>query len=295
MDTRLLDWLLEADNPGVRARALTRLCGLSADHPRVREARNLVLDTLDAARDLSWMERKGLLLLYNLTALAESGLTRGDLNIDLVVDRLLDGPYDANCGDMMLLRALAMLGYGADPRVRERLARAAETQLPDGGWMCLHRLNKMKRVPKSCMKAAMHGLTMATEMQKRGQAFAGRDELLEYFFKRRIFYRTDDPTRFVLHSRPGGRMVDAFFPGELSRIGLPVLLDAFTALGVGREPALREAWDLLDQKQDTLGRIRLEGTMAKPYLPRERVGKPGKWVTLYAWLAYQGRDMGQRD
>jgi len=71
------------------------------------------------------------------------------------------------------------------------------------------------------------------------------------------------------------------------------LLEAFTALGAGREPVLREAWDMLDAKQDALGRIKLEGTLPKPYLPRERVGKPGKWVTLYAWLAYQGRDAGQ--
>lgn len=293
MEKQLLDWLLEEDNPGVRLRALTGLCGLPADHPRVREARNLVLATLDAARDLSWMEGKGLLLIYNLTALAEAGLTRGDMAIDPVVDRLLDGPYDANCADMMLLRALIMLGYVADSRVAQRLARVSATQLPDGGWMCLHRLNKMMRAPKSCMKAVMHGLTMAAQMQRRGLPFAGRDALLDYFFKRRIFYRTDDPARFVLHSRIGGRMIDAFFPGELSRIGLPVLLDAFSALGAGREPVLREAWDLLDAKQDALGRIKLEGTLPKSYLPRERVGKPGKWVTLYAWLAYQGRGNGQ--
>jgi len=100
-------------------------------------------------------------------------------------------------------------------------------------------------------------------------------------------YRTDNPTRLVLHSRIGGRMVDAFFPSELSRVGLPSILYAFATLGVGQESVLKEAWKLLEAKQDILGRIKQEGTLPKPYLPRERVGKPGKWVTLYAWLAYQ--------
>ena len=249
-------------------------------------ARDLVTRTLNAARDLSWMEEKGLKLRYNLTALAESGLTRNDVPIDALVDQLLEELHDVNCGDFIALRALTMLGYGTDQRVENCLARVAETQLSDGGWLCLHRLNKMDRVPKSCIKANMHALLMAGEMKKRGLSFPCGDELVRYFLERRLFYRSSDPTRLVLECRPGYRMVDAYFPIEIQRVGLPMLLDALASLGAGRAPELAEAWEILKAKQDAQGRIKLEGTLAKSYLPKERVGRPGKWVTLYAWLAY---------
>ena len=131
MDAGVLSWLLEEAPPGVRVRALTGLCGVPEDDPQVAEARTLVLRTLDSARDLSWMEGKGLWLTYHLTALAEAGLRRADVPVGPLVERLLAGTYDAACGDMMMLRALVMLGYGDDPRVGERLAQVAATQMPD--------------------------------------------------------------------------------------------------------------------------------------------------------------------
>ena len=291
MDTGVLHWLLEKDNPGVRARTLTGLCGLPDDDPQVMAARALAARTLDMARDLGWMEQKGLALVKGVTALAEWGLTRQHVPIDPAADRLLAQPYDANCADMMALRALVMLGYGTDARVQSRLEQAAGTQLPDGGWLCLHRLNKMRRVPKSCYKAAMHALLLAGELRKCGLSLAGSDELIQYFLRRRLFYRTGDPTRLVLDCRPGWRTIDVFFPIELMRVGFPLLLDALAALGVGQAPELQEAWDLLGQKRDAQGRILLEGTLGKSYLPKERVGRPNKWATLYAYLAWTGRDV----
>jgi hypothetical protein len=293
-DKAVLDWLLEEDNPGVRVRALTGLCGLPQDHKDVKAARRLVTQTLHAAHDLSWMELKGLTLIYNLTALAESGLSRRDVRIGPVVKTLLAERFDAGCGDMMLLRALVMLGYADDRRVQERLAQMADVQLPDGGWLCLHRLNKMDRIPKSCIKAAMHGLLLAGELHKRGRTVPWSAELIDYFLRRRLFYRMGDPARLVLDSRPGRRMTDVHFPIEVMRVGLPVLLEAFAALGVGQARELQEAWRLLDEKSDEQGRLRLEGTLNKSYLPKERRGKPSKWATLYASLALKNRDVRKK-
>ncbi len=291
MNQTLLDWLSEDNNPGVRLRALTGLRNLASDHPEVVAARAQVLQTLEQARDLSWMSGKGLALLYNLVAVAESGLVRGDLPVDPLVDRFLAAPFDANCADLLLLRTLVMLGYGEDPRVRARLAEVSQTQLPDGGWLCLHRTTKMKRIPKSCIKANMHALLLSGEMKKRGFHFPVQGEegtlerLVRYFLDRRVFYRMDDPTRLVLDCRPGWRMTDVFFPAELMRVGLPMLMEAFSATGAGDAPELKEAWDLLKTKRDPQERLILEGTLVKPYLPREKVGKPAKWPTLYACLA----------
>ncbi len=290
MNAQTLDWLLEEDNPGVRARTLTGLCGLPNDDPQVIAARDLVSRTLDVARDLSWVDQDGVKIVHNVTALAESGLTRDDVPIDPLVDRWLDGGFDANCFDYLIIRLFFMLGYGDDGRVRSRLAQMAEAQLPDGGWICLHRLTKMKRVPKSCIKANMHALVLLAEMKERGISSACTDELIQYFLRRRLFYRMGSPTRLVIEHSPGLRMVDAFFPQEGMRVGLPMLLYALSALGAGRAPELHEAWDMLEAKTDDVGRVKHEGTVGKTSLPKERVGRPGKWVTLYAWLAYKARD-----
>jgi hypothetical protein len=290
MDDEIINWLLESDNPGVRVRSLVELCGFPEDHPAVKEARCRVKQILSAASDPSWMALNGQILVYNLTALAEMGLTREDVPIEPVVDRLLTQPFDANCADLMALRAIVMLGYGNDSCVIERLKKVEETRLADGGWLCLHRVQKMDRTPKSCIKVNMHGLLLAGELKKRGIEIAGTERLLHYFLKRRLFYRMDRPDQLVLN-QPGRRMTDIFFPSEYFHVGLPVLLEALSTLGVGQAGEFDGAWSLLDEKKNQDGRIPLEGTLPtkKSYLPKERVGKPSKWGTLYAYLAWKNR------
>jgi len=291
MNKEIVDWLLAEDNPGVRVRTLTGLCGFAKDHEEVRSACRVVTQTLPAAYDLSWVNLKGQVLTYNLTALAESGLSYTDVSIEPAVNKLLSQPFDAGCGDLMALRALVMLGYGNDPRVKERLAQLRDVQLPDGGWLCLHRVRKMKKTPKSCIRATMHGLLLAGELKKQRLSLNGSVPLVGYFLKRRLFYRTDNPAQLVLPDYPGQRMTDVFFPIEYFRVGLPVLLDALAVLGAGHASELDEAWQLLESKRDQQDRISLEGTLPsnRVYLPKERVGKPSKWGTLYACLAWENR------
>ncbi len=290
IDLSVLNWLLEKDNPGVWLRTLTGLCGLPNDHPEVKDARRNVLQTFDTARDLSWMALNGQVLVYNLTALAEMGLGRKDVTFEPVVDRLLAQPFDANCADLMALRAMVMLGYGRDARVVVRLELVEESRLPDGGWLCLHRVREMERIPKSCIKVAMHGLLLAAELTNQGIEIAGTGQLVQYFLKRRLFYRMDKPDQLVLN-QPGRRMTDVFFPQEYFHVGLPVLLEVLAVLGAGMSVELDEAWELLEAKQDPQGKILLEGTLPgnKAYLPKERVGKPSKWATLYAYLGWISR------
>jgi hypothetical protein len=285
-----INWLLENDNPGVRVRTLVGLCSYPEDHPFVKEARQRVVQQQKLAHDLSWMALKGQILVYHLTALAEMGLSCEDVPIEPVVDLLLSQPFDANCADLMTLRAMVMLGYTNDNRMIERLKKMEDALLPDGGWLCLHRVQKMERIPKSCIKVNMHGLLLAGELKKRGVEIPSTEQLVHYFLKRRLFYRMDQPTKLVLN-QPGRRMTDVFFPNEYFHVGLPVLLDALAALGAGKAVELNEAWSLLEEKKDPQGKMPLEGTLPgnKAYLPKERVGKPSKWATLYAYLAWKNR------
>jgi hypothetical protein len=151
-------------------------------------------------------------------------------------------------------------------------------------------VNKMDRVPKSCIKVSMHGLLLAAELKKHGIDITGTNNLIHYFMKRRLFYRMDQPDQLVLN-QPGRRMTEVFFPQEYFHVGLPVLLEALTALGAGQAVEFEDAWKLLESKKNQQGCIPLEGTLPgnKAYLPRERIGKSSKWGTLYAYLAWKNR------
>lgn len=48
----------------------------------------------------------------------------------------------------------------------------------------------------------------------------GSSALVDYFLRRRLFYRTDDPSRLVLDARPGWRMVDMFMPSEVHQTNI---------------------------------------------------------------------------
>jgi len=131
----------------VRLRTLIELCDPSEDHKEIKAARRVVVSKLQTASDLSWMSLKGQKVIYNLTALAESGLSYKNVHIEPCVDKLLSAPYfDANCSELMALRAIVMLDYGKDTRLKKRLSQLAEAQLPDSGWLCLHRVRKMRYV-----------------------------------------------------------------------------------------------------------------------------------------------------
>lgn len=285
-----LEWLLEKDNPAVRYRALTELLGMSPADASAAGARRDTLAWLPQAACTAWAgSARGLELRYNLLALAECGLTAEDVDVAPALARLAREPFDAGCGDALLLRALAALGCLGEPFVQEWLAGFAGSALPDGGFLCLHRLRRLKYLPKSCIRADMHTLMMLAELRRQGFEAAYSGALVSYFLKRRVFYRSDNPGAPVLNCAPGKRMTDSFFPAEAMRVGLPQLMYAFAALGAGRAPELDGAWALLESKRDAQSRYMLEGTLPYSYLPRERVGRPGKWVTLYALLAKKHR------
>jgi len=74
------------------------------------------------------------------------------------------------------------------------------------------------------------------------------------------------------------------------RVGLQNIFESFCALGYGNDPRLAQAKNLLDTKRDMDGKVMLDQTLTKSYLPKERVGKPSKWVTFYTVLAEKERE-----
>jgi hypothetical protein len=166
---------------------------------------------------------------------------------------------------------------------------SAGKQLPDGGFLCLHRLDKMKRIPKSCVKANMYALMFGAECRKKGIKTDIEEPLLDYFWNHNLFYRTDNPTVLILNAREGWRTIDTFYPFEVMRVGLQNIVESLCALGYGDDSRLKEAWDILNSKKTSDGKYILTGTLSKSYLSKERVGKPSKWVTFYSLLAEKER------
>jgi len=275
-----VQWLLEDDNPAVKYRTLTEILGKTAD-------KQLVIDRTLRFLPENWEETKGLWSVYYLTAISECGLNYKDIpmNIEKAVHYGKNFRFEHSCGDYMRLRALVKLGLAGEPIVAEIIHNLKEKQLPDGGFLCLHRLEKMNRIPKSCVKANMMALMFCAECKKMGIKTDIEEKLLEYFWKHNIFYKTDDLNTLILNAREGWRTIDTFYPFEVMRVGLQNIVEALCALGYGKTQHLAEAWELMDSKMTDDGKYLLNGTLTKSYLPKESVGKASKWVTFYLLLA----------
>jgi len=274
----VIQWLLEDDNPAVKYRTQTETLGETADKSPVVAWVNDFLPE-------DWTEREGLWSTYYLTTIAECGLTFEDIRLDKEKAIHFGTAYrfEHSCGDYMRLRALVRIGLGED--AVNIVHESTEKQLPDSGFLCLHRLDKMKRIPKSCVKANMYALMFCAECKKKGIKVDIEEPLLDYFWNHNLFYRTGNTDALILNAREGWRTIDSFYPFEVMRVGLQNIVESFCALGYGNDPRLDEAWNILNSKKTSDGKYILNGTLTKSYLPKERVGKPSKWVTFYAMLA----------
>lgn len=276
MNDKIIKWLLEDDNPAVKYRTQTEILGQSADRTQAAE-------WIYSKLPEDWYEINGLWYVYYVAALAECGLTKDDIpheHIKKAFD-VINNKLECSCGDFMLLSALVKLGYG----VQNAISNLASHILPDGGFLCLHRVNKLKYTPKSCYKANLHALMFLSECSKKNIDIKLFQGLIDYFLNRNIFYKSTDKTALVLDCREGWRTIDTFYPFEVMRVGLQNIIESFSALGYGKDERLNEAWGLLQNQKDESGRVIISGTLTKSYLPKEKVGRPSKWVTFYTLLA----------
>ena len=286
LDEQVVRWLLEEDNPAVRYRTQTEILGEAGD-------KSPVISWVNHFLPVDWYTCEGLWSTYYLTAIAECGLSFGDIPIEKekAIHFDADHAFEHSCGDYMRLRALIRLELVED--VMRVFHNAAKNQLPDGGFLCLHRLFKMNHIPKSCVKANMHALMFCAECRKKGIVAEIEEPLLDYFWNHKLFYRSDNSEKLILDVREGWRSIDTFHPFEVMCVGLHNIVEAFCALGFGNDERLSGAWSLLESKKTTDNKYTLDKTLAKSYLPKERVAKPNKWVTFYAVLAEKEKQIGK--
>ncbi|MCL2488544.1 MAG: hypothetical protein FWE80_07665 [Oscillospiraceae bacterium] len=294
MHDTVINWLIEEDNPAVRYRTLTELCGRPAaeaedSYASVWQQKSIVKMLQKQDENGLWSSKDwgGHTPLRYLTAFAEHGVKQ-DKRLDRFVDHtvgILQSAADegdlAGCAGPLTLRALVMMGYGGREDVMALISAFSAAQLRDGGFICKRLLDK-KPLRKSCFKAAFAGLLLYAECSRKGILPGGAEELVGYFLKRNVFYYQGLSLK---DGRPGWRFTDNFFPVEPMRMGLPLIAAALAVLGAGEHPAMGETWALLKEKQDENGKYHLEGTLVKQPCSFGKVGQSNKWVTFYALLA----------
>jgi hypothetical protein len=284
----IIDWLLEDETPEVKYRALTELLGRPREDASVKAARDALINSqaVSIAMDKpnkKWED-------YNaLSTLAEFGLTRDDVPIDEYVERMINvTKFNVMCGKALLLRNLVALGYYSDSRICGEIANVLTLVRGDGSLRCLSNkksTNDTNLNDMCCYRQTTTYLLLAAELKKLGVNVPQAESLTDFYLKYNVIYRLDDNGAFIIND-----MAETFYPFDAVKIGLHMILYGLAVLGAGNDPACEKAFALLESKKDASGGYILEKSLSKPYFKVGKIGKPNKWITLYALLAdkYRG-------
>ncbi len=228
---------------------------------------------------------------FVLSYLAELGLDRKDKRIDLAANRYLDlkskekwlTAPDHLTGQSCLyahnIRTFTLLGYGKDPRLKERI-RTLQAELRfDGGYLC--RRPAFTDATKSCIRGTLKALMAYAETPSLWNK-PSCVSTAEYFLSRRVFFRKDRPGERIR----GGMAVSFPFTIDCS---LLEPLYALSKMGHGRDKTLNEAWKDLKRRDDGDGRIILDRDPPSIFKAGKK-GEPSPWATFYAYLALKYRD-----
>jgi hypothetical protein len=285
LNDNVIQWLLEDSDPAVKYRTQTEILDISKEKKEVKLTHKALLESdlvksvmafFDIGKDYSDS--------HALSALAEYGLTRMDVDIDPYVDKLITNTnFRDGCDGGFLLRNLVMLGYDKRPVVKKELPLLLATQQGDGGFPCTSKNPKIKKpnVPhKSCFQMTTSYLLLTAEMYKKGIDCPPMEEIVGYFLGRDVLFRHDKPDSIVKKE-----MGTTFHPPVCTRIGLHMILYALSVLGKGNDRRCKRAWELLHSRRGDDSKYFLDGSLTKPYIKLEKPGKASKWVTFYALLA----------
>ena len=305
---KVIDWLLEEDQPSVRYLALRGLLGRPETDSEVRAAKRRIPTVGWVAEILSerhpegwWVDGQSLYVPkylatnWRMLVLSDLGVTR-DLpevrgSCELWMDRfaLKGGGVGGNskgtghhCVVGNMTRALIRLGYEEDPRIRRSLDWLVRTAHPKGGWSCWGVGRNLD---------SWEGLS-AFAVYPRAKWTARMEECVaraaEFFLERELHRQGDRYAPWYRFHYPVHYYYDVL-----------VGLDLLTALGYGKDPRLRFARSLLERKRRDDGTWCLdavhpdvEGGIAQWYRAHptrrptpwalEQSGRPSKMVTLAA-------------
>jgi len=296
IDPRVIDWLLEDENPSVQYRALTELLDRPPGDPQVQQARERIPVSRPVRRIFSKMHPDGYWLYrgkgagvdyamsssthFVLAFLTELGMDRQDDCVSMAVERYLalDPPdfcTHQSCLYAYNLRTFVMLGYGDDARVQRRAEVLVADDRWDGGYLCER--SSFSTQTKSCIRGSIKALAAFAALPELWGSERCQ-KLVSYFLRRRVYYRMTEPDQIIRDE-----LVGAIFPFVIQG-SLLEPLHALSVMGYGRHEALNDAWERLAAKRDESGRYILDWYPPSYFTPG-RKDTANKWVTLYAYLA----------
>jgi hypothetical protein len=307
----VLAWLLEPSQPSMRwlaSRDLVRPCPSERRLARLRAdvtERGWASAILAKQREHTWWAAKRTCYypkfrstIWQLQVLADLGCSRRDPRIANAVELWFRLHYDAKGGGFSpgahepdgrvytrdawtsrwagashlcttgnMVRSLIRLGYLEDERVQTAIEWLVRAQLPDGGWDCFGR--------KTGTMDAWEAMSGLAEVPPRRRSRAVRGALArgaEFFLERGLLHEGPRFERWYWCRYPWHYHYDHL-----------VGLDFITALGLGQDKRLEEAWVNLERKRQPDGRWRLDHTNGD--LVVEPKGAPSKMVTFLALRA----------
>ncbi len=281
----IIEWLLEEENPEVRYRTLTEYLKYPKESEEVRQAKAALFMAPVFKNAMNLLKEEKIWPRYDaLTSFAEWGLTREELTMDEDVRRLIDDTgFHPMCGEALLLRNLVKLGYGVWDEVKTEIYSALDKIKEDGGFGCISKnkkINDPKLPHKSCARITANYLLLIAEMKQKEMEIPCEEELVHYFLKRNLVFRTDNPQRVVVEG-----MEDTYYPPDAIKTGIQNLLYAIHILGRGTDKSCKIAYEYLHSKRLEDGRYALGKTKTNPSFKAGKTGKANKWVTLYALMA----------
>lgn len=323
-EDKVLDWLLEEDDPGVRYFALRDLLDTLGDDPQLLTARRQTVNALPVKTILEAQESDGYWVepgpgylpkyrstLWQVIHLGQFAADGQDARVKKAADYVFEharSPYggfsmDArrsgliHCLQGNLCSSLLELGYEKDPRLIEALDWLARSITGEG-----IAPTSDKDAPIRYLRSGNSGPNFLCSANGHKPCAWGAVPAVEALSKVPVEMRTssiqaaiDKGSEFLLSHDPAV----ADYPMGWSekpnrswfRFGYPLgyitdalrNIEVLCALGLGNDPRLKNAMDLILSKRDSEGRWNLEYTYnGKTWVDVEEKGKPSKWVTLRA-------------
>jgi len=308
----LRDWLLEGTDPSVRHRVLRELLDRPADDPDVVAARKeigvegwaadlLALQHPDghwvtpSATSADMEQPLCISTRYFLLVLTDLGVTSADPRmaraVDLYLDRMsgpdfveLGGKDSEPCFTSFDVKLAVLFGHGDEPRVRRAIDWLVSAQKKDGGWNC----QPSKRGTLDTWEP-LEAFAAIPEQDRTPRVRAAIERGLDFYLSRGLM-------------NEGGSTYAPWLRLHYPRhyfYDVLVGLDMVTALGKGRDPRLKDAWEWLEGKRNNEGRWVLEALHPdredEEYLEAARgpifpfglefPGRPSRWITAIALIA----------
>jgi hypothetical protein len=311
---KVLNWLLEPDQPSVRYLTLTQLLGRKETDSDVRDAKARIPKVGWAAdmlarrdpggwwvRDRGWLEPRFLGTHWNLLALADLGASRETPEVRascefwMAKSPLVGGGVGGfgkgkghHCYTANMARGLIRLGYPEDDRVRRTMEWLVKTAHPKGGWSC--RFSREGPATSRTLDAweGLGAFAVYPREKWTGGMRAVVERTAEYYLEHELHQQGDPYEPWYRFHWPVHYYYD-----------LLVGLDVLTALGYGDDKRLGFALDLLKKKRRKDGRWNLDANQpdmspaAEAWYaehPKQRPtplafetpGEPSKMITLRA-------------